>query len=33
VRSIPKTFLIDRDGTIAALNPRSNLEEQLLKIL
>ena len=33
VRSIPKTFLIDRDGTIAALNPRRNLEEQLLKVL
>ena len=33
VRSIPKTFLIDRDGKIAALNPRYNLEEELLKIL
>lgn len=33
VRSIPKTFLIDRDGTIAALNPRRDLEEQLLKLL
>jgi len=33
VRSIPKTFLIDRDGTIAAINPRHNLEETLLKYL
>ena len=33
VRSIPKTFLIDRDGKIAALNPRYNLEEELLKLL
>ena len=33
VRSIPQTFLIDRDGTIAAINPRNNLEEALLKIL
>ena len=33
VTSIPKTFLIDRDGKIAALNPRHNLEEQLLKFL
>jgi peroxiredoxin len=33
VQSIPKTFLINRDGTIAALNPRRNLEQQLLKTL
>lgn len=33
VTSIPKTFLIDRDGKIAAVNPRHNLEEQLLKFL
>ncbi len=29
VRSIPTTFLIGRDGSIAALNPRNNLEEQI----
>ncbi len=33
VRSIPQTFLINRDGTIAAINPRNNLEEAILKIL
>ena len=33
VRSIPQTFLINRDGTIAAINPRTNLEEALLQIL
>lgn len=33
VRSIPSTFLIDRNGNIAAINPRTNLEEQLLKVL
>jgi len=33
VRSIPTTFLINRDGTIAALNPRYNLEEEILKLL
>jgi len=33
VRSIPQTFLIDRDGKIAAINPRYNLEETLLKFL
>ncbi len=33
VSSIPKTFLIDRDGKIAAINPRFNLEEALLKVL
>lgn len=33
VTGIPKTFLIDREGKIAAINPRYNLEEALLKIL
>ena len=33
VTSIPKTFLIGRDGKIVALNPRDNLEEMLLKTL
>lgn len=33
VKSIPKTFLIDRDGKIAAINPRYNLEEEILKFL
>jgi len=33
VRSIPKTFLIDRDGNIAFINPRYNLEEQVKKFL
>jgi peroxiredoxin len=33
VQGIPKTFLIDRQGKIAAVNPRSTLEEDLLKIL
>jgi len=33
VRSIPSTFLIDRDGKIAALNPRNTLEQELLKLL
>ena len=33
VRSIPSTFLIDREGKIVALNPRNNLEEELLKVL
>ncbi len=33
VSGIPKTFLIDRDGKIAAINPRYNLEEELLKVL
>ena len=33
VRSIPKTFLIGRDGTIAYINPRNNLEEQVKKFL
>ena len=33
IRSIPKTFLIDRDGTIAYIDPRYNLEEQVKKFL
>lgn len=33
VRSIPRTFLIDREGKIAAVNPRNNLEEELQKLL
>lgn len=33
VRSIPKTFLIGRDGKIVALNPREQLEAELLKVL
>ncbi|MEL6864353.1 MAG: TlpA disulfide reductase family protein [Bacteroidota bacterium] len=32
VRSIPRTFLIDRDGKIAVINPR-NLEAELQKLL
>lgn len=33
VRSIPKTFLIGKDGKIVAVNPRNNLEEELMKAL
>lgn len=33
VRSIPKTFLIDREGKIAVINPRYNLEEEVKKFL
>lgn len=33
VRSIPQTFLIDKDGKIAAINPRNNLEEEIKKLL
>jgi len=33
VRSIPKTFLIGRDGKIAFIDPRYNLEEQVKKFL
>lgn len=33
VQGIPKTFLIDRDGKIAAVNPRTTLEQELLKVL
>ncbi len=33
VQSIPKTFLIGKDGKIVAVNPRDNLEAELLKVL
>ena len=33
VQSIPKTFLIGKDGRISAVNPRDNLEEEVLKAL
>ena len=33
VRSIPTTFLIDKNGNIAALNPRTNLEAELKKLI
>lgn len=33
VSSIPRTFLIGRDGKIVAINPRQNLEQELLKVL
>ncbi len=33
VRAIPATFLVDRNGNIAAINPRTDLEQQLLKAL
>ncbi len=33
VRAIPQTFLIDRNGNIAALNPRTNLESELQKLI
>ena len=33
VRSIPQTYLIDRDGKIAAVNPRYNLEQAILKVI
>ncbi|WP_235295985.1 peroxiredoxin family protein [Portibacter marinus] len=33
VSSIPQTFLIDRDGKIAAVNPRYNLEQELQRVL
>lgn len=33
VTGIPKTFLIDKEGKIAAVNPRYDLEEQLKKLL
>jgi len=31
VRSIPQTFLVGKDGLIAAVNPRYNLEEEIKK--
>ena len=33
IRSIPQTYLIDREGKIAAVNPRFNLEEAILKVI
>jgi thiol-disulfide isomerase/thioredoxin len=33
VRGIPKTFLLDKDGKIAAINPSTNLEEEVKKLL
>ena len=33
VRAIPKTFLVDREGKIAAIDPRDNLEEEIKKFL
>ena len=33
VYGAPETFLIDRDGNIAALNPKLRLEEELEKLL
>lgn len=33
VSSIPKTFLVDKNGKIAAIDPRYNLEEEVLKHL
>ncbi|HRQ31299.1 MAG TPA: TlpA disulfide reductase family protein, partial [Saprospiraceae bacterium] len=33
VSSIPRTYLIDKEGKISAINPRFNLEEEILKAL
>jgi thiol-disulfide isomerase/thioredoxin len=33
IRSIPKTFLIDRDGKIASIDPRYTLEQEVIKYL
>jgi thiol-disulfide isomerase/thioredoxin len=33
VSSIPKTFLVGKDGKIVAVDPRYNLEEAILKVL
>lgn len=33
IRSIPKTFLVDRDGKIAVIDPRHDLEEQVAKMI
>ncbi len=33
VNAIPATFLVDRKGNIAAINPRANLEEEIKKLL
>ena len=33
VSSIPRTFLLDREGKIAFVNPRGNLEQALQTLL
>ncbi len=33
IKSIPTTFLIDRDGKIAAINPKANLEEKIVEFI
>jgi len=33
VRAIPQTFLLDKNGKIAAVNPRENLEEEIKKLI
>ena len=33
VRSIPRTYLIDREGKIAVINPRNDLEQQVRRLL
>ncbi|MFM2392803.1 MAG: hypothetical protein RLZZ546_785 [Bacteroidota bacterium] len=33
VQSIPKTFLVGKDGKIVSIDPRHNLEQELLKFL
>ncbi|MBK8723379.1 MAG: AhpC/TSA family protein [Saprospiraceae bacterium] len=33
VQSIPQTFLLDKEGKIAAINPRENLEAEVAKLL
>ena len=33
VRNIPQTFLVDREGKIAAVNPKVGLEQQIQKLL
>ena len=33
VRSIPTTFLIDREGNIASLNPKGNLVSEIERLL
>lgn len=33
VRSIPRTYLIDREGKIAVVNPRNDLEQQVKRLL
>lgn len=33
IRSIPKTFLVDREGKIAVIDPRHDLEEQVARLI